>query len=269
MTKEVSVSPSRTPPATRQPLPPLREPFVVRTPSPADTATINSDRPQYARANSEQLPSVVRRDPSSDSRRQLQPQPHHHHHHHVANPLLRPSLMIRAASNVTPPLASPSYLTVQPLQPTLSESPPHASSPIASSHGFGRKGSMSSTRSAATLPVPSSFAAYSPTDYRPRERTMSTMSSASSAAISSLAAIPAHHLHGHSASGVSMLPPPPTSRFPMHDPLLEAHPLIDMPFAVEHAAVIRICDPLGECFSRVAKAKVASKLKDRGPGTKR
>ncbi|KAG8980107.1 hypothetical protein FRB93_009662 [Tulasnella sp. JGI-2019a] len=249
-----SMSPSRTPPATRQPLPPLVEPFIQRrSPSPAETATLNSDRPPLNRSYSAQSP----RDRSSEGRSN-QHAHHHHHHHPPPNPLLRPSLMIRAASNTTPPLASPSYLTVQPLQPALSESPPrHAPSPPLHSH---RKGSISSTRSAATLPITSNFS-FGPADNHPRNRTMSTMSSASSAAISSLAAIPAHHPHvSHGSSSGSSIPlPPVTSRFPLHDTLLEAHPLIDYPFAVEHAAIIRIYDPLGESFNRVAMAKVASK----------
>ncbi|KAG8845033.1 hypothetical protein FRB96_002761 [Tulasnella sp. 330] len=250
-----SMSPSRTPPATRQPLPPLTEPFIQRTPSPAEPATLGlPERPPHHRSHSAQLASEV-----TLAARSKDQQPHHHHHHPPPNPLLRPSLMIRAASTTTPPLASPSYLTVQPLQAALSESPPqHGSPPLYHSH---RKGSVSSSRSAATLPVTPNFA-YSPTDNHPRMRTMSTMSSTSSAAISSLAAIPAHHTyqsnHG-SSSGSSMPPLPVTSRFPLHDTLLDAHPLIDYPFAVEHAAIIRIYDPLGESFNRVAKAKVASK----------
>lgn len=275
-----SVSPSRTPPAARQPLPPHAEPWV-RTPSPADTATLNSDRPVPSRSHSDSAQISAERRGTSPDPRVHQHQhhhqhhvPHHHHptpsHHHPPSALTRPSLMVRAASTTTPPLASPSYLTVQPLQPTLSESPPrhHApSSPLFSPHPSAstRKGSISSNRSSATVPIMNAYThTYnaSPTDnIRPRERTMSTMSSASSAAISSLAAIPSHHLYGLPSSSSSSAPPPPTtSRFPLTDPLVDAHPLIDEPFAVEHAAISRISDPLGESFGRVARAKVASKL---------
>ncbi|KAG8939701.1 hypothetical protein FRC04_006064 [Tulasnella sp. 424] len=263
----LSPTESRTPPATRQPLPPA-EPFI-RTPSPADTARLVV--PQVMnRVSARSSPGPDRAAEGSAARASAAQGQHHHGHHHHHHPiplhLQRPHPLIRATSHSSA-LASPSYLTATPSVSTpISESPPPGSPPGSTIMGSalhgGRRLSISSARSVSTLPIPntatvSTFSASgdggkSPVDYgRPRERTMSAMSH-SSAALSSLAAIPRMYNARHSSGPAN---PPIVSRFTSAEAEEDRHPLLRQPYLMDHISILQYYDPLHASAKRVAKAK--------------
>ncbi|KAG8899455.1 hypothetical protein FRC01_010505 [Tulasnella sp. 417] len=256
----LSPTESRTPPATRQPLPPA-EPFI-RTPSPTDTARLHP--PQVMdRVSARSSPGPDRAIETTAAR--PNPQHGHHGHHHQALHLQRPHPLIRATSHSSA-LASPSYLTATPSVSTpISESPPQGSPPNSTLMGSAlneRRSSISSSRSVSTLPLPntatvSTFAAsgkggMSPLEYgRPRERTMSAMSH-SSAALSSLAAIPRIYNARQSAGPAN---PPIVSRFAASEAEEDRHPLLRQPYLMDHISILQYYDPLHASAKRVAKAK--------------
>ncbi|KAG9018676.1 hypothetical protein FRB90_010592 [Tulasnella sp. 427] len=272
---------SRTPPATRQPLPPA-EPFI-RTPSPTDTARLHTQSQSQShnlnRISARSSPgpergATVPLPEGSASRSRASPQPHHggqqhhhhHHHHHHGLHLQRPHPLIRGTSHSSA-LASPSYLTATPSVSTpISESPP-AGSPPTSLAEMGRRLSISSSRSVSTLPIPntatvSTFSAsgtggaLSPFDYgRPRERTMSALSH-SSAALSSLAAIPKiYGTSGSSGGSKGQSNAPLVSRFAPSEAEEDRHPLLRQPYLMDHVSVLQYYDPLHWSARRVAKAR--------------
>ncbi|KIO17535.1 hypothetical protein M407DRAFT_12309 [Tulasnella calospora MUT 4182] len=258
----LSPTESRTPPATRQPLPPA-EPFI-RTPSPTDTARLHA--PQVMdRVSVRSSPGPDRAPESVAPRASSQHGHHHHGHHHQALHLQRPHPLIRATSHSSA-LASPSYLTATPSVSTpISESPPPNSPPMSTLMGSAlneRRSSISSSRSVSTLPLPntatvSTFAAsgkggMSPLEYgRPRERTMSAMSH-SSAALSSLAAIPRIYNARQSTGPAN---PPIVSRFAPSEAEEDRHPLLRQPYLMDHLSILQYYDPLHASAKRVAKAK--------------
>ncbi|KAJ6603132.1 hypothetical protein B0H10DRAFT_2079507 [Mycena sp. CBHHK59/15] len=175
-------------------------------------------------------------------------------HSVAAKPELRPHPLIRGQS-VGLPTPKPSPLL--PLAVTLeadaagqiSASPSSQYAfPLspASPHraGFGRRTSVSSARSVATVPPPqASFTL-------PRHRTLSTLSVApSSAALSSLTHLPA----------VSRPPTPQMiAFFPPANPHVHVdaiHPLLPPPYIHNHLTVLARRTPIREAFDRVVRAR--------------
>lgn len=156
---------------------------------------------------------------------------------------------------------------------------PRSSSPTSPySSSIRRRGSVSSTRSVATLPISSTstFAAAPSRAHVDRHRTLSTLSatSASSAAISSLAHItkpnaqmPSHsqphpstpHWHPKLTSFF------PSTTFPGHgyqcagldiSRIDTIHPLLPGPYTARHGSTLMSRQPLRESFDRVVNARV-------------
>jgi hypothetical protein len=118
-----------------------------------------------------------------------------------------------------------------------------------------RRTSVSSTRSAATLPVPSSSPSKDPhkVNNNDRHRTMSTHSTN-------------HVLHSAALSSLTHLPvysrpvtPQTVSYFPVPNPHmnLEAiHPLLPAPYLNTHLTVLAYRSPMRDSFDRVMQAKL-------------
>lgn len=189
---------------------------------------------------------------------------------HDAN--LRPHPLIRGHSFGTGINLASKPVPLAPLadksesSPGITASPPHSavgnlsSSPTSIKTASGspsspsqvRRVSVSSARSAATLPVPQMNQQPSRAQLQDRTRTLSTLSSSSSnsvAALSSLVHFPAQ-TRPSTPQKVSYFPPPNPNIN------LEAiHPLLPPPYLSTHLTVLANRTPLRESYDRVIRAK--------------
>ncbi|TDL26210.1 hypothetical protein BD410DRAFT_895622 [Rickenella mellea] len=243
------------PPHVTQPTPPPqpRETFlgnnsaVLAPPSPTAARMAHSEAPSPSHAN-RHLPkrqTLSRQSTYSDSKAET---PHHplirgQSYHGAMKPSPLAPLTVQAQISTSPPSLRSAPLSSSPTTMTSS-----MSNYMDEAHP-GRRTSMSSARSVATLPVPSS-----PNDRRAihdRTRTLSSVSrSSSSAALSSLTALPAMSRPGT---------PPLTVRFPPEHINFSAadtyHNLLPPPYIATHLTVLAHSSPLRQSYDRVMRAR--------------
>ncbi|KAK1225245.1 hypothetical protein PQX77_007771 [Marasmius sp. AFHP31] len=248
--------------STSQPVKHAEKPEKIRTESMVPTA-------QFESSSLDARPTVPR--PSTKRQASTRPPSTYSISSKVDHSVLRPHPLIRGqsfgqpstptrstplaplttsdAASIKPSSSPPNSLKSLASPSTISASPtsPYPQSATVTSHP--RRTSVSSARSVATLPVPSSVR--EPTkSSRDRNRTLSTISqSSSSAAISSLAHLPTV-TRPPTPQMISFFPPINT----LHT-VEGIHQLLPPPYLANHLTVLAHRTPLRESYDRVLKAK--------------